>query len=141
MPHVSPPRAVTRPGRCRGSRDLLTRRYLINSMAFCKMRKADFQAAPRSLQATSPSLCVSAAPLHLFGVCTPGFSQENAIPQDYEPWVGTAASCTAGSCLGTFTGPAPRSQGSPRRYINALFSAKIIIKHNFQYSAESQDIN
>lgn len=60
------------------------------------------------LQATFLSHYVSGSHLPLFVVCSPGFSQENAIPQDYGSWIWIAAFWTAGSCLSP--PPDPRAQ-------------------------------
>lgn len=90
---------------------------------------------PHGLQATFPSHCMSGSHLPLFGVCFPGFSQENANPQGYGSWIRSSASCTTGSCLGS----APQIQGCTLKGIKAWIST-IIIKHNFQYRAEPQDV-
>lgn len=74
----------------RGSRDLLKCCNLIISMAFCKMREGGFQAATAPSSGNISSLlCVWFSPSSFWCFLSWGF-QENAIPRDFEPWVGTA---------------------------------------------------
>ena len=125
-------------GRCSSSRDLLKRCDFIFSTAFCKMRKEGFEAAssPSSGKVLA-SLSVWSPPRHLFDVCSPGFSQENAIP-GIRRLGRELPSPDCGRCLGTFKPCWLQIPGSSLTDTSTQISAKIRRKHNFQYRLNPQ---